>query len=680
MYSVSDAYKLAVADGHRKSKIRAVLSTDSAVINLDDNDILKDTVYITNQCTNGNEYEYGCVYSAECGMTIKSNADRYSLYNAKLELFWSLWTGTEWEEIPLGIFYVNEPNRINDKISIKALDGMTKLDVQIVDDTTGTLPQLAQFIAEKCNIELAQTPEELKEFTNGVVQFSVQSDKVDTYRDLLAYMCEVCACFAVMDRAGKLKFVQYATEHCVELGRRQRFGNANFSDYATKYSGVKARFIAEENYAPYEVSEDTGGIVLDFGDNPIVRGLPETKKAVLTAVYDVLKNVSYTPCEIETLGNPALDLGDYIKNNSVGKENKTYYSPITYYYWTYRGKHKLRAVGGNPKLANVKDKQSKQIGSLEGDIEAKSINVKSYINADKISFSDKEKEIASLNFATTEASSLLFLMTTRLSLSLDGLLVIKFYIDSVEDKDREFHKYLARGEHFVSINELYAVNANTRHTITVNAHMEYTESDTRKQEADIITSKNFLQAIADTGASIFDNVVVFPAYDVGVIDTRIPTASIEAGCSKAILFGQGIAGSGKWDGTINLKDEISYFLFGSSLSVDNIADNMVLKLHTPTGANIAETFGFVPFSGSIAVDGIEDAVIVGEIIKDYVFNTDKAGLYTFDEYVTTNNDMFSLKTIYRYSSVEESIDSGKMCSVALDYTGINVESVVVNNG
>ena len=56
MYNVSDAYKLAVADRHRKSKIRAVLSTDSAVINLDDNDIIKDTVYITNQCTNGNEW------------------------------------------------------------------------------------------------------------------------------------------------------------------------------------------------------------------------------------------------------------------------------------------------------------------------------------------------------------------------------------------------------------------------------------------------------------------------------------------------------------------------------------------------------------------------------------------------------------------------------------------------
>ena len=42
--------------------------------------------------------------------------------------------------------------------------------------------------------------------------------------------------------------------------------------------------------------------------------------------------------------------------------------------------------------------------------------------------------------------------------------------------------------------------------------------------------------------------------------------------------------------------------------------------------------------------------------------------------------MFALKTIYTYDSVEETIDSGKMCKVAIDYSGLDVESVVVENG
>lgn len=683
MYAVSDAYKVAVADSHRKSKMRAVLTIGNTVINLDDNDIIKDSVYVTNQCTNGNEYEYGCVYAGECGITIKSAVDRYSLYDAKLELYWSLWNGTEWEEIPLGVFYISEPNRINDKISIKALDGMTKLDVNVDEDTQGTMQQLVPYIAEKCGVEVAQTADELATFVNYNVQHSVYADKVATYRDLLAYVCMMSACFAVFDRQGKLKLVPYATESSVTLTKKQRFTNATFSDYTTKFVGIKARFIAEENYAPYEEGETGNGLILDMGDNPIVRGLPENKHAILRAVYDVLKNVSYTPCEIETLGNPALDLGDIIKNVAVGKDGKTYYSPITYYYWTYRGKHKLRAVGGNPKLSGVSNKQGKQISSLEGEIEAKSITIKNYSNADAISFSSTEAEIATLNYAATENSKLIFLMTVRLSVSLDGVLVIKFYTDAKADTERVFRKYLERGEHFVTISELYEADTNDRHTISIKACMEYFESDSRKQDADITTSKNFLAAIAATAPTVADNVVTFPAYEQGVIDTTIATASIAKGGVKAMLYGQGIAGEGMWDGTINFAENINRTVdFKGGLSfVPNVAEDINVAKQTPVASGFTVPLGTVAFSGTLGFDTsrlVIDTNLI-EVIRDYVFGTVNADNYTFDEYITTNNDMFALKTIYTYTSTEQEIDSGKMCSVAIDYTGISAESVVVTD-
>ena len=605
MYSVSDAYKVAVADSHRKSKMSGYLTAGSTVIALDDSDIIKDTVYITNQCTNGNEYEYGCTYAAECGLTIKSAVDRYDLYNARLDLYWSLWTGAEWEEIPLGVFYVSEPNRVNDKISIKALDGMTKLDISIEDDTQGTMPQLMLWIAEKCEVELAQTEEEYYAFTNSDVQYSVQADRIETYRDLLAYICQLSACFAIFDRYGRLKLVKYATEPCVTLGRKQRFTNATFSDYTTKFVGIKARFIAEENYAPYEVDDVGDGLILDMGDNPIMRGLPKTKYAVLGAVFEVLKNVSYTPFEIETLGNPALELGDYVKNVAVGKDGKTYLSPITYYYWTYRGKHKLRAVGGNPKLSGVTNKQGKQISSIEGGIESKSVQVKSYVNAEQISFIDTEKEIAMFNYAATEASKILFLMTVRLSISLDGVLVIRFYTDSVEDKDRVFKKYLERGTHFVSLNELYTAETNDRHTIVVKAHMEYFESDVRRQAADIATSKNFLQAISDTGAIVLNEVVQFPAYVPGVIDTTIPTATIDKGGVKAILYGQGIATDGKWDGTINFAENIDKIIdfTGGLMFNNNVTEILNVENQTPVASGFNIPLGSVEFRSAFGFDG-----------------------------------------------------------------------------
>ena len=414
MYNVSEAYKLAVSDSHRKSKMRAVLTVNGTAINLDDSDIIKDSVYITNQCTNNNEFEFGCTYAAECGITIKSAVDRYSLYDAELKLYWSLWTGEAWEEIPLGVFIISEPKRINDKISIKALDRMTLLDVNVDEDTFGTLPQIMKYLAEKLGIELAQTEEEFNTLPNAEYLLSIYSDTVDTYRDVLAYICMINACFAIFDREGKLKLVPYATEASVSLDKKHRFANASFSDYTTKFNGVKCRFIAIENYAPYEyIDAFTDGLVLDMGDIPILRGLPETKNTILENVYNVLKNIVYTPFELQTLGNPALDLGDYVENINVGKDNKSYLSPITYYYWTYRGKHKIRAVGGNPKLANVNNKQNKQLANLEGSIETKTVVTKEYRNADVISFQDVETEIANINYSAVEDSRPIFILSFR---------------------------------------------------------------------------------------------------------------------------------------------------------------------------------------------------------------------------------------------------------------------------
>lgn len=683
MYSVSDEYKVAVADSHRKSSIRAILTTKNSKENITDSEIIKDSVYITNQCTNGNEYEYGCVYAGECGLTIKSNNNIYDLYDAKLELYWRLLVGSVWEEVPLGVFYITEPNRINDKISIKALDGMSKLDVNVEEDTQGTMPQLVAWIAEKCGVEMAQTQEELSAFVNGNVQYSVYADTVETYRDLLAYVCMMSASFATFNRDGRLQIVQYAEDPCVDIGKKQRFMNATFSDYTTKYVGIKARFIAEENYAPYEAGETGDGLILDMGDNPIVRGLPETKHALLNNVFDVLKNVSYTPFEIETLGNPALDLGDMIVNSGVGKEGKRYFSPITYYYWTYRGKHKLRGVGGNPRLSGVKNKQGKQIDSLENEIATKNVVVKNYTNADVITFTGAEKEIATLNYAATENSNILFLMTVRLSVSLDGLLVIKFYTDAKEDKERIYKQYVERGEHIVTISDIYVANTNDRHTISIKAHMEYVESDSRKQDANIKTCNNFLDAIKNTGATVSDNAVAFPAYNSGVIDTTIATATVDKGGVKAILYGQGLAGEGKWDGTINFSEIIeSPFALSSILHItDNASYVFTAEQQIPAPIIFTDVLQGATFgSGLIFDSNVSDNVVFNEVVQYYLFNVANSASYEYSDYVSTESGAFALKTEYKYSSVEEAIDVGKMCSVAIDYTGLNVESVVVTNG
>ena len=116
--------------------------------------------------------------------------------------------------------------------------------------------------------------------------------------------------------------------------------------------------------------------------------------------------------------------------------------------------------------------------------------------------------------------------------------------------------------------------------------------------------------------------------------------------------------------------------FTSGFGLANITESVSSEFKTPTASVLAEQVNMA-FSSSFVFASVVD--IVGErvVIKDYTFSTMYKENYTYDKYITANNDMFALKTIYNYDSVEESIDSGKMCVVAIDYSGLTVESVVV---
>ena len=78
----------------------------------------------------------------------------------------------------------------------------------------------------------------------------------------------ICA-NATIDNTGKLKMVQYATSACDSNNGSTRLNNCKFSDYTTRYAGVKASY---ENYAPYSaVNQDIDGLILDLGIFLVVR-------------------------------------------------------------------------------------------------------------------------------------------------------------------------------------------------------------------------------------------------------------------------------------------------------------------------------------------------------------------------------------------------------------------------
>ena len=356
-YATSDLYKEAIDKSSRVTFVDGeLITTKGTKVNITNETIDAGSLYITNQCVSSDAFAYGSVFTAEAGITLKTEIDRYSLYDSEIKLFFNiLLSNNEYERIPLGKFYVNEPNRVGKNITLKAYDGMIKLEKAIDESTTGTAYELLLYIGDKCSVEIAQTEEEILALPNSDILLSVGEDRIDTYRDLVSYIAQVTCTFAIFDREGKLKLCEYGTSSVKTIVAKQRT-SSKFSDFETYFSSVKGSFVYEGSYKAYfNIGEEDDGLLYDAGEIPIIQGLDETNQAVIDNMYAKLENVKYVPCDISFNGDPSLDLGDMIVN--IDRFGNKITSLVTFYKWSYRGGHQIKSAGSNPKLSSVKEKQ-----------------------------------------------------------------------------------------------------------------------------------------------------------------------------------------------------------------------------------------------------------------------------------------------------------------------------------
>lgn len=686
-YETSDLYKEAIDNLSRVTFIDGELTTPSGVVIQITNDIIdQGSFYVTNQCVSGDAFAYGSVFAAEAGITLKTEIDRYSLYDSAIQLFFNiLLSDNTYERIPLGKFFVNDPQRMGNNISIKAYDDMVNLDVEVEESTTGTPFELLTLISSKFNFELSQTQGEIEALVNGDKLLSVDKTLVNTYRDLLSYIGLATCTFVQFDRYGKLKLSVYSTEVTRKIQAKQRTASS-FSDFETFYSSVTASFLVNGSYETYLHTEGMGGLLYDMGEVPIIQGTEETNQKALDLIYSQLGLVKYTPCDITFNGDPSIDLGDKIVN--IDRFGNEITSLVTYYKWTYRGHHQIKSAGSNPKLANMKEKTSKEIAKLQMEITKKSIPVYTYTNASSYMV-QSEKDIVNLNFSASDDTSAIFMTTVNFEMDLDGIVEFSTYFDNVLFDNSTVKQYCSKGNNIVTFINYIPCKKNQRYSLTVKAKAYYEESDVRVHAAKIATNENARDSVVisyENIVSALKSATTVPitslsetiSYDVVAPSTIEPTMKIEMYNIKSIVFAQGLASKGEWDGTLIFNN-----VFGadiplvSNMSVITFGDNLSVNTQIPETSSIAEMFGEIALNGAMSVIGFTDSVSTAHIIESYVFDTTN-GEYNSD-YVTADG-AYMLKTDYKYTSTEQTVDSGRMCSVAIDYTGLTVESVVVENG
>ena len=404
MYPVSEAFLQAVQGNTRKYYWTGQITTAAgAEYPFTQEDIVKGSGYITAQCCGNSEIELGAVYAAEMGISLFLDIDRHTLEDAEVELTYHLRLadGT-YEAVPMGIFEVSEANRTVHVLELKAYDRMLRFDRAFNGfETIGTAYGMMVLCSAACGVELAQSQAEIEALPNGSELLSIYPENdIETYRDVLYFTAQVLGGFLCVNREGKLEFRQYGETPVMEILQKHRF-SSSFSDFVTRYTAVSSTNLRTQTSEYYALEEDDG-LTMNLGVNPLLQfGLEETRAELCGNILTTLSAVNYVPFDSDTIGNPALDLGDVL-TFSGGQADAQQITCVTSFTVKIGGRQSLKCVGKNPRLSQAKSKNDKNISGLLNQIEAGKIGIHTFTNASEYTIGETDVRIISIEFASKE--------------------------------------------------------------------------------------------------------------------------------------------------------------------------------------------------------------------------------------------------------------------------------------
>lgn len=578
MYPVSEAFLRAVQENTRNYYWTGKITTKSGTVHKFTNrDIVKGSGYISSQCCGSTEIELGTVYSSEMGITIFSEIDRYTLEDGLIELFYHLRLpdGT-YEEVPMGVFEISEANRHIRCLEIKAYDYMLRFEKDFnTTDTTGNAFEIISLCCKACGVEFAHTKNEIESMPNGNTVLSIYAENdIETYRDVLFYIGQILGGFFFINRYGKLEMKKYGIEAVMEISNKQRF-SSSFSDFITRYTAVSSTNLKTQE-AEYYALETDDGLTMNLGVNPFLQfGTDDTRKELCTNILNDIAVIKYVPFDSETIGNPALDVGDVLQF-SGGHADDEQITCITSSNCRIGGKHSLKCVGKNPRLASAKSKNDKNISGLLNQVEAGKIGIHTFTNASEYTLGDTNTKVISIEFATSEENHAQFFgqivvdavaIQTEQTASAKGTVVVPFPVADAETGDSTETQVSVDVELPVTWSEdgkvlCYVTFELNDAIITVHCPVETW-----------VSGKHILSLYYPIETVIPNITNTFNVY----LRMENGTGLVGIGDCIASISGQAMAAAPAWDGKIELEEKIGRFVIGGGIRARGITDTIYLE-------------------------------------------------------------------------------------------------------
>lgn len=651
MYPVSDAFMQAIKSNTRKYYWTGTITTsDKKNYEFENEDIVKGSGYISRQCCGNSEIELGSVYAAELGISLFCDIDRYTLDGAEIKLWFHLLLDDgRTESIPMGMFYVAEANRRIKTLELKAYDGMLNLDKSFNKGLSSAAPyEFLSLLSKACHVELAQTKEEIEALPNGTELLGVYQDNdIESWRDFLYYLAQTLGCFASIDRYGKLCLTAYGNTAVMAVGSRHRF-SSSFSDFVTRYTAVSSTNKKTET-AEYYAKDPDDGLTMNLGVNPLLQfGLEETRKRIINTILDVVSTVEYVPFDSETIGNPALDLGDVLRFTG-GHADETKQSAITSIYTKINGKQTVKCVGKNPRLAAAKSKNDKNISGLISSIGETKLSIYTFTNALALDAGEEKLSIINMEFASGDETNAEFHAQAIMEVESNPdtrMLTAETTINLGTTTDDEGNEVENKKVISFPLSVFYVLDGH--------------EVEEFHPKESWLSGKHLL--------TLYYPIIGLTANQLHTFEVLISmqngTGHIEAQNIMATITGQGLGVQERWDGRITADDTLKKILL-SSMPTHTLRDAVMVHFLAPKKTGLNDHVTSISLTG-MPMRSMKDSLrLFAPIVHDVIETADKKKMHYQKEYVI-DDEVFKLRKDYVLSGNSNvRLDRGRMLKLVI---------------
>ena len=512
----------------------SVAFSDSTTLTIDPSIIPSNSVNIAGQCISGNDLEFGDVSSRTLSLSLITDKSRYAFYGATITLDYRIDINGSFEVVHLGIFTVTEAERDGNIVTLKAYDPMRKLDKGLsADAISGTPFEVLEFISEECDYPLDFDEEFIEDnFTNINTNIYLDSTSgIKTYRDAVKVVCQNLGCSARDNRQGSLELYGFHTEVDLELSSSDWY-TIKIADYTCKFVGLTVTS-AKGTFSSISSTEDTGNI-MQIPDAPAWDyGVLAELQLMTDRLFDLLNDVVYTPCEISMPSDPSFDCGDRLQVTAPNGD--IIETVITSYEWKWHGGMTITSEGTNPYLQGVSTSDIASTRLLGKDTAASKFTYYTYTNAGIITLTTSFTRLYRIRFVVGDTTTVTLWHEAKMLSTLAGqnqVVTLNYYLDGVKFDLEPVQTYGESGYHPLA-NQYYLkdVEAGATHEWEVRAKI------------------NSGTAVVDRGDLI------------------------------AIIQGQNLAPSDRFDGNIEIEEE--YTPLGLHRTVVSLSENVSVDTSEP---------------------------------------------------------------------------------------------------